>query len=158
MTETLAARPTIYVDADACPVKAEVERVAYRHGVVVVHVAGRGMRPSRDPMIRMVGVPQGPDAADDWIADHAVAADIVITSDIPLAARVLASGATALSPTGRPFTAESIGMALAMRDLNRHLRETGESDGHNPAFAPKDRSRFLVALDEAIGRSLRSLK
>jgi uncharacterized protein YaiI (UPF0178 family) len=152
------ADPVIYIDADACPVKDEIERVAYRHAVAVVHVAGRGMRPSRDPMIRMIGVPQGPDAADDWIAEHADTGDIVVTSDIPLAARVLAKGAVALSPFGRPFTPDSIGMALAMRDLNRHLRETGESDGHNKSFGAKDRSRFLVVLDEAITRSRAAVK
>ncbi|SFZ81024.1 hypothetical protein SAMN02983003_0270 [Devosia enhydra] len=154
----MSRKPMIYVDADACPVKAEVERVAYRHGLVVTHVAGRGMRPSRDPMIRVVGVPQGPDAADDWIVEALEPDDMVITADIGLAARAIENGAAALSPIGKPFTAESIGMALAMRDLNKHLRETGESDGHNPAFSAKDRSRFLVACDEMVSRVLARAK
>jgi uncharacterized protein YaiI (UPF0178 family) len=138
------------VDADACPVKDEVLRVAERHGVRVTLVANRGLRPSRDPMVAHVLVPQGADAADDWIVEHAGAGDIVITSDIPLAGRALKQGATVLGPTGRPFTESSIGMALAMRELNQHLRETGESRGLNAGFTAKDRSMFLQALDEAV--------
>jgi uncharacterized protein YaiI (UPF0178 family) len=140
----------ILVDADACPVKDEVLRVAERHGVRVTLVANRGLRPSRDPMVAHVLVPQGADAADDWIVEHAGAGDIVITSDIPLAGRALKQGATVLGPTGRPFTESSIGMALAMRELNQHLRETGESRGLNAGFTAKDRSMFLQALDEAV--------
>src|SRR5687768_5643678 len=121
--------PQIYVDADACPVKEEVVRVASRHGTMVTFVANSGLRPSRDPLIRNVVVPQGADAADDWIAEHAAPGDIVVTADIPLAGRVLARGAIVLGPTGRPFTTDSIGMALAMRELNQHRRETGESRG-----------------------------
>lgn len=138
----------IYVDADACPVKAEVTRVAERHGLVVTFVANFGLRPSRDPMVRNVMVPQGSDAADDWIVDHAKGGDIVITSDIPLASRALEKGAQVLGPTGKPFTAASIGMALAMRELNQHLRETGESKGYNREFTARDKSNFLQALDE----------
>ena len=145
----------VYVDADACPVKDEVLRVAARHGVKVTFVANRGLRPSRDPMIAHVLVPQGADAADDWIAEHAEAGDIVVTADIPLAGRCLERGASVLGPTGRPFTQSSIGMALAMRDLNQHLRETGESRGLNAGFTPKDRSAFLQALDEAVVRAKR---
>jgi uncharacterized protein YaiI (UPF0178 family) len=115
----------ILVDADACPVKDEAVRVATRHGVPIVFVANFGLRPSRDPLISNVMVPQGADAADDWIVDHAQTGDIVVTADIPLAGRALAKGAVVLGPTGRPFTASSIGMALAMRELNQHLRETG---------------------------------
>jgi uncharacterized protein YaiI (UPF0178 family) len=140
----------ILVDADACPVKDEVLRVAERHGVRVTLVANRGLRPSRDPMVAHVLVPQGADAADDWIVAHAGAGDIVVTSDIPLAGRALKQGATVLGPTGRPFTESSIGMALAMRELNQHLRETGESRGLNAGFTAKDRSMFLQALDEAV--------
>ncbi len=140
----------ILVDADACPVKDEVLRVAERHGVRVTLVANRGLRPSRDPMVAHVLVPQGADAADDWIVEHAGAGDIVITSDIPLAGRALKQGATVRGPTGRPFTESSIGMALAMRELNQHLRETGESRGLNAGFTAKDRSMFLQALDEAV--------
>jgi len=145
----------IYVDADACPVKEEVVRVAGRHGLVVTFVANFGLRPSRDPMIRNVVVPQGADAADDWIVEHVEAGDIVVTSDIPLARRALDKAATVLGPTGRPFTPDSIGMALAMRELKQHLRETGESRGLNAAYTARDRSAFLQALDEAVVRTKR---
>ncbi len=145
----------IYVDADACPVKAEVLRVAERHGVVVTMVANFGLRPSRDPMVRHVMVAQGADAADDWIVEAAQPRDIVITADIPLAARALEKGAVVLGPTGRPFTQSSIGMALAIRELNQHRRETGESAGRNAEFTARDRSAFLQALDEAITRARR---
>lgn len=145
----------IYVDADACPVKDEVLRVAERHGLVVTFVANFGLRPSRDPMIRNVVVPQGADAADDWIVEHAGSGDVVVTSDIPLASRAIAKGAHVLGPTGRPFTADSIGMALAMRELNQHLRETGESRGLNAGFTAKDRSAFLQVLDEVLQRARR---
>jgi uncharacterized protein YaiI (UPF0178 family) len=147
--------PDIYVDADACPVKAEVVRVAERHGVVVTFVANFGLRPSRDPMIRNVMVPQGADAADDWIVEHVAAGDIVVTADIPLASRALEKGTHVLGPTGRPFTRDSIGMALAMRELNQHLRETGESKGYNREYTSRDRSSFLQALDELLTRSKR---
>jgi uncharacterized protein YaiI (UPF0178 family) len=113
--------PVIYVDADACPVKAEVLRVAERFDLETVFVANGGLRPSRDPKIRNVVVPSGADAADDWIVEHAQANDVVITADIPLAARTVALGAHVLGPTGRTFTPETIGMAVAMRDLKQHL-------------------------------------
>lgn len=142
----------IYVDADACPVKDEVARVAWRHGLMVTYVANSGLRPSRDSAIRNVLVPQGADAADDWIVEHVAPGDIVVTADIPLARRALGKGACVLGPTGRRFTPDSIGMALAMRELNQHLRETGESRGFNAEFSAKDRSRFLQALDEAVVR------
>jgi uncharacterized protein YaiI (UPF0178 family) len=145
----------IYVDADACPVKAEVEKVAARHGLVVTFVSNGGLRPSRDPMIRNVVVSKGADAADDWIVENATANDIVITADIPLAARTVALGAHVLGPTGRPFTPETIGMAVAMRDLKQHLRETGESKGYNAGFSGADRSRFLGALDQIVRRALK---
>lgn len=145
----------IYVDADACPVKDEVVRVAGRHGLVVTFVANFGLRPSRDPMIRNVVVPQGADAADDWIVEHVAAGDIVVTADIPLARRSLEKDAVVLGPTGRPFTPDSIGMALAMRELNQHLRETGESRGYNASYTARDRSAFLQALDEAVVRAKR---
>ena len=148
--------PTIYVDADACPVKDEALRVAERHGLAIVYVANTGLRPSRDPMIRYVMVPQGADAADDWIVEHTEANDIVVTADIPLADRALKRGAVALGPTGKLFTTDSIGMALAMRDLNRHLRETGESRGLNAGFTPRDRSAFLAALDAAVNRAIKA--
>ena len=145
----------IYVDADACPVKDEVVRVARRHEVGVIFVANFGLRPSRDPLIRNIVVPNGADAADDWIVDHVAAGDIVVTADIPLARRALEKGAVVLGPTGRPFTASSIGMALAMRELNQHLRETGESRGLNPGFTSRDRTAFLQALDEAVVKARR---
>ena len=143
----------IYVDADACPVKVEVVKVAERHGLAVTFVSNGGLRPSRDPMIRNVVVSRGADAADDWIVDHATARDIVVTADIPLAARCVALGSQVIGPTGKPFTPETIGMAVAMRDLKQHLRETGESKGYNASFAPQDRSRFLSALDQAVRRA-----
>lgn len=149
------AAPTVYVDADACPVKAEVERVAGRHGLVTVHVANFGLRPSRDPLVRTVMVPQGADAADDWIVAHLHPADIAVTADILLARRVLEAGAFAIGPSGRLFTPEAIGMAVAMRDLHQHLRETGDLPGRNPSFTPKDRSAFLHAFDVLVQRALR---
>ena len=121
----------IYVDADACPVKDEILKVAERHGLAVTLVSNGGLRPSRDPMVRHVVVSKGADAADDWIAENVSANDIVVTADIPLASRTVAAGAHVLGPTGRPFTPETIGMAVAMRDLKQHLRETGESKGYN---------------------------
>ena len=149
------AAAQIYVDADACPVKDEVVRVAGRHSLVVTFVANFGLRPSRDPMIRNVVVPQGADAADDWIVEHVASGDIVVTADIPLARRALEKGGVVLGPAGRPFTPDSIGMALAMRELNQHLRETGESRGLNAAFTSRDRSAFLQALDEAVVKAKR---
>ncbi|MET3790163.1 YaiI/YqxD family protein [Aquamicrobium terrae] len=148
--------PVIYVDADACPVKAEVVRVAERFDLETVFVANGGLRPSRDPKIRNVVVSSGADAADDWIVEHAQQNDVVITADIPLAARTVALGAHVLGPTGRPFTQETIGMAVAMRDLKQHLRETGESRGLNAAFSPRDRSRFLGELDRIVRLALNS--
>jgi uncharacterized protein YaiI (UPF0178 family) len=148
--------PRIFVDADACPVKAEIVRVAERHGARVTFVANFGLRPSRDPMVETVMVAQGPDAADDWIVEHAAPGDIVVSADIPLAGRALEKGAAVLGPTGKPFTTQSIGMALAMRALNQHLRETGESRGLNAGFTAKDRQAFLQALDEAVVRAKRA--
>ena len=155
MNETTQSRPQIYVDADACPVKDEVVRVAERHGVVVTFVSNGGLRPSRDPMIRNVVVSKGADAADDWIVEHATPCDVAITADIPLAARLVGNGVAVLGPAGRPFTPETIGMAVAMRDLKQHLRETGENKGYNASFSPRDRSAFLQALDQAVRRALR---
>lgn len=148
--------PSIYVDADACPVKDEVVRVAERHDLAVVFVSNGGLRPSRDPMIRNVVVSKGADAADDWIVDNSSEGDIAVTADVPLAARLVEKGVHVLGPTGRPFTPESIGMAIAMRDLKQHLRETGEIRGFNPSFSPKDRSAFLSALDQTVRKALRA--
>lgn len=147
--------PAIYVDADACPVKEEAMRVAERHGLVVTFVSNGGLRPSRGPMIRNIVVSKGADAADDWIVENARPGDVAVTADIPLAARLVAKGVHVLGPTGRPFTPETIGMAVAMRDLKQHLRETGESKGYNASFSPRDRSAFLSALDQAVRRALR---
>lgn len=149
------AQPIIFVDADACPVKQEVLRVAERHELKVTFVANGGLRPSRDPMIRNVVVSAGFDAADDWIAENVTPADIVITADVPLAGRCVGKGAHVIGPTGRLFDDANIGMATAMRDLNQHLRESGEIKGYNAAFSPKDRSRFLEALDKTARRALR---
>ncbi|KRA99048.1 hypothetical protein ASD83_00445 [Devosia sp. Root685] len=145
----------VFVDADACPVKDEAARVAERHGLVITYVANFGLRPSRDPMVRTVMVPQGADAADDWIVENSAPGDLVVTADIPLASRVLAKGGAAIGPTGKLFTTDSIGMALAMRDLNQHLRETGESRGFNAAFSAKDRSNFLQQFDALVQRAKR---
>lgn len=147
--------PTIYVDADACPVKEEVTRVAGRHGLPVIFVSNGGLRPSRDPMIRHVVVPGKADAADDWIVENALAGDIGITADVPLAARLIEKGLQVLGPTGRVFTRETIGMDVAMRNLKQDLREAGEIKGYNPGFTGKDRSAFLQALDMAVRRVMR---
>ena len=146
---------TIYVDADACPVKEETLKVAARHGLPVVIVSNGGLRPSRDPLVRHVVVPKDPDAADDWIAERAGPGDIVVTADIPLAARAVAAGAAALGPDGRPFTGDSIGMAVAMRNLKQGLRETGAITEHHRGFTPQDRSRFLGELDRMVRRAAR---
>ena len=148
--------PRIFVDADACPVKDEVVKVADRHGLMVTFVSNGGLRPSRDPMIRNVVVSKGADAADDWIVENAASNDIAITADVPLAARLVPAGVHVIGPTGRPFTPETIGMAVAMRDLKQHLRETGESKGYNAGFTAKDRSSFLGALEQAVRRASRA--
>jgi len=147
----------IYIDADACPVKDEALRVSGRHGLISTLVSNGGIRPSRDPLVRVWTVPQGADAADDWIIEQAQPNDIVLTADIPLAGRALAKGCHVLGFTGKPFTHESIGMALAMRDLKQHLRETGESKGYNAAFRPADRSAFLNALENLVVKAKKAL-
>ena len=146
-------RPRIFVDGDACPVKQETLKVASRHRLPVVIVSNGGLRPSRDPMVRHVVVPKTPDAADDWIAAEMAPGDIAVTADIRLAARLLELQAHVLGPDGRAFTPDSIGMALAMRELTQHLRETGEIRGLNPGFTPRDRSRFLGELDRLVRRA-----
>lgn len=141
----------IFIDGDACPVKAEIERVASRHGLTMHLVSNGGLRPSTNPLFRHVIVAAGVDAADDWIAERIGANDIAITADIPLAARCLAKGARVLGPGGKPFTHDDIGMALGMRDLQRHLREISPGGQTcNAAFTKQDRSRFLNALENAI--------
>jgi uncharacterized protein YaiI (UPF0178 family) len=148
-------QPEIFVDADACPVKEEAVRVAERHGAAIHFVSNAWMRLPEGPLIRRVVVSDGPDAADDWIVANIGAHDIAVTADIPLAARCLKKGAQVIGPTGKPFTEQGIGMALAMRDLSAHLRETGESKGYNASFTRKDRSRFLEALELAVQKALR---
>lgn len=142
----------IYVDGDACPVKQEILRVAERHGLVVYLVSNRGFRPCNNPRVRNIVVPEGPDAADDWIAQHIGAGDIAVTADIPLADRCVKAGAQVLGPTGKAFTEESIGATLATRDLMTHLREIGEVTSGSAGFSKQDRSRFLSGLDLAIQR------
>jgi len=142
----------IYVDADACPVKDEVYRVAARHGVPVSVVANGFIRVPQDPLIERVAAGSAPDAADDWIAERAGPHDIVITADVPLASRCVKAGALVIAPNGRPFSEDSIGMALAVRNLMSDLRSAGETTGGPRPFAPRDRSAFLSALDQAIRR------
>src|SRR5258705_4992263 len=142
----------IYVDADACPVKAEIYRVAIRHGLPVSVVAGNFIRVPQDPLIERIAAGSGMDAADDWIAERAGKGDIVITSDIPLASRCVKAGAEVIAPNGKPFTEQSIGMTLAVRNLMTDLRSSGEVTGGPKSFAPRDRSAFLSALDQTIRR------
>jgi uncharacterized protein YaiI (UPF0178 family) len=154
MNDTPSAQnPTeIFIDADACPVKEEVYRVARRYALKVWVVSNGGVRVPPDPLIQMVIVEAGPDIADNWIVERIDAADIVVTSDIPLADRCLKAGAEAIGPTGRAFTPASIGAALAQRSIMEHRRSMGEATGGPKPFAPRDRSRFLQALDEAVNR------
>jgi len=145
----------IFIDGDACPVKDEVYVVATRYGLPVALVANKRQSVPRDFGVEMVVVEGTPDAADDWIAEHARAGDVVVTADIPLAARCLAVGARVLGTSGRPFTEDSIGGALASRELGSNLREAGVITGGPPPISPKDRSRFLSKLDELVQRGLR---
>ena len=145
----------LYIDADACPVKDEVYRVAGRYGLQVFVVCNSWIRTPADPKIALVVVDEGPDVADDWIAERCGPGDVVITSDIPLAQRALSAGAQALHPAGRPFNADNIGGALASRAIGEHLRSMGEITGGPRAFAPQDRSRFLQALDAVVVKARR---
>ena len=142
--------PILYVDADACPVKPEIYKVAQRHGLRVVLVANSWMRTPLDERIELVVAEGDLDAADDWIVEHIAEHDIVITADIPLAARCLEHGALALAPTGRRFTDDMIGEAVATRDLLSDLRDAGVVTGGPASFQKRDRSRFLQQLDEVI--------
>ena len=146
---------TIYVDADACPVKAEVYRVAGRYSMRVVVVANAPLRVPTDPLIELA-VRQGFGAADDWIAERAGPGDIVVTADIPLAARCLENDARVLGPKGHPFTEADIGAALATRELLDHLRQGGAVTGGPTAMTARDRSRFLSRLDEAVNAARRA--
>ncbi|MDQ2859473.1 MAG: YaiI/YqxD family protein [Pseudomonadota bacterium] len=151
----MAREIEIFIDADACPVKDEVYRVAARYGLKTHVVANAFMFVPAHPLIERVVVEQGPDIADDWIAEHAGPGDVVITNDIPLAERALRAGAAAIAPNGRPFTVDSIGAAMAGRAIMEQIRSTGEGGGGPKPFDRRDRSRFLQALDEAIGRERR---
>ena len=142
----------ILVDADACPVKEEVYKVAWRHGVPVAVVSNQRLRVPDHPLIGRVVVSDAFDAADDWIAEAAGPETLVVTADILLADRALKAGATVLAPTGKPFTAASIGPAIATRAIMADLRAGGDQLGGPPPFAKADRSRFLQALDEALVR------
>src|SRR5437763_3765022 len=156
--DTMSARAAIaiYIDADACPVKQEIYRVAERHGLKVFVVSNSPIAVPRDPLIERVVVAAGMDAADDWIAERATTGAIVVTQDIPLAARVVKTGGIAIAPNGKPFSESSIGMALATRNLMDSLRSAGEITGGPKAFAPKDRSAFLQSLEREIVRLKRA--
>jgi uncharacterized protein YaiI (UPF0178 family) len=140
----------VFVDADACPVKEEIYRVARRHQVKVFVVSNAPLRVPAEPLIEMVTVRGGFDAADDWIADRVGPADVAVTTDIPLAERCLNAGARVLSPRGEPFTEDSIGEALATRALLEMLRQSDQIGGGPPPFSRSDRSRFLSKLDETL--------
>jgi len=146
----------IYVDADACPVKSEVERVGTRHGVRMFIVSNGGLRPSPNPLVETVIVPDGPDVADMWIAERAGPGDVVITGDIPLAAKCVDAGARVLKHDGDPFTPANIGNALATRDLMSDLRAADPfRQGGGRTFSKADRSRFLDALERALRQAAR---
>jgi len=150
MSEATPAGIIIYVDADACPVKQEIYKVAERHGLNVIVVANSFINVPRIPSIKLHMVGEGLDVADDWIAEQATSRDIVITNDIPLADRVVKKGALAIAPNGKIFDANSMGMALATRNLMQDLREQGAVTGGPKPFSAQDRSKFLQALHEAV--------
>ena len=142
---------TIFIDADACPVKAEAERVATRHGVRMVLVSNGGIRPSQNPLVESVFVAAGPDEADKWIAEACGPGDVVVTGDIPLAARCVAAGARVVKHSGEELTAANVGMALATRDLMADLRAADPfRQGGGKMFGKADRSRFLDVLDRVL--------
>ena len=143
----------IYVDADACPVKAEVERVGTRHQIRMFIVSNGGLRPSQNPLVETVIVPEGPDIADMWIADRATKGDVVVTGDIPLAAKCVAAGARVLKHNGEALTEANIGNVLATRDLMADLRSADPfRQGGGKPFSKADRSRFLDALERELQR------
>ncbi|HEY2708950.1 MAG TPA: YaiI/YqxD family protein [Caulobacteraceae bacterium] len=146
---------TLYIDADACPVKDEIYKVATRYALPVFVVSNSWIRTPPIKLISSVVVDEGPDVADDWIAERAGPADVVITADIPLADRVLKAGGQAIHPTGRIFTADNIGAALASRSVSEHLRSMGEITGGPKPFQAADRSKFLQSLDAAVVRAQR---
>ena len=147
----------IYVDADACPVKAEAERVGTRHKTRIFIVSNGGLRLSPNPLVENVIVPEGPDVADMWIADRAGPGDVVVTGDIPLAAKCVEAGAEVLKHNGEPLTAANIGNVLATRDLMADLRAADPfRQGGGKGFSKADRSRFLDALEQALRRAARA--
>jgi uncharacterized protein len=146
----------IFVDADACPVKEEIYRVAFRHGLKVTIVSNSPIAVPREPWIERVVVGAGMDAADDWIATHAQGGDVVVTADVPLANRCVKAGVAVIAPNGKRFDKDSIGLAVATRDLLHELRSAGAITGGPKPFEPRDRSRFLSALDQAIVRLRRA--
>ena len=145
-----SSSPHLFVDADGCPVKEEIYRVAKRYQLDVTLVSNAWMRIPREVWLTQVVVPGGLDAADDWIVEHVTENDVVISDDIPLASRSLKKGALVLSPRGRVHTEDSIGDALASRDLLSQLRDLGTMTGGPAPFEKRDRSRFLERLDQAI--------
>lgn len=157
MTQENSKTPNLYIDADACPVKEEAYRVARRHKLKVILVANSHMRTPIDERIELVVVGGGLDVADDWIAEHAGVADVVVTADIPLADRCLKKGALVLGPTGRLFTEDMIGEALATREILSQMRDVGINTGGPAPFAKRDRSRFLQSLEEAIRSAVKQL-
>ena len=146
----------IYVDADACPVKNEIERVATRHNLETYMVCDGGIRPSLNPLIQLIVVNQGADAADDWIVDHIKKLDICVTNDIPLAGRCLKKGAFAIKPNGKRYTDDNIGIALATRDIMEKIRETGEITDGPPPFSKIDRSKFLNQMEIIVLKAKKS--
>jgi len=147
----------VYVDADACPVKQEAERVAVRHGVTLYIVSNGGLRPSPHPLVETVIVPDGPDVADMWIAERAGAGDVVVTGDIPLAARCVENGAQVLKHNGEALTQANIGQVLATRDLMADLRAADPfRQGGGKGFTKADRSRFLDALERLVRAARKS--
>jgi uncharacterized protein YaiI (UPF0178 family) len=146
----------LYVDADSCPVKDEALRVAERHNLDVYLVSNGGGRPDPNPKVHIIKVDAGADVADDWIAERAGENDIVITNDILLAQRCILNKVLVLKPNGGVFSDDNIGQAVAGRSISNHLRELGESGGHNAAFSSKDRSQFLQVLQETIMKVKRS--
>ena len=146
----------IYIDADACPVKDETIQVAARHNLKTFMVCDGGIRPSANPMVELVIVTQGADAADDWIAEHIGKADICVTNDIPLAARCLEKQALAIKPNGELFTENGIGMALANRELMQSLRETGQITGGPRPYSKSDSSAFLNKLETTVQSAIRA--
>ena len=148
----------IYVDADACPVKAEAEKVATRHRLKIFMVSNGGLRPSQNPLVEMVFVPDGPDVADMWIAERAGRGDVVVTGDIPLAAKCVEAGAKVLKHNGEPLTQANIGNVLATRDLMTDLRAADPfRQGGGRAFSKADRSRFLDGLERAVQAAMKEV-